>query len=198
MALKTWVAGEILLASDLNNNFTEVGGSSSSITPPPAYAGKFTSPTSIVASSNTTGYAGSFILPTSITVNKISFYVSAVTASGTLIFGIYSADGQTRYLNDTTGTISVASAAHTHTVSAAFTLMQGQYYFVLVPVSTANITVHAHDRMDTAAFINTITSEPKLFGTLTVTAGTLPTTFNPSSGITDSVSGLLPIMRFDN
>ncbi|MBA3756489.1 MAG: hypothetical protein H0X02_09780 [Nitrosomonas sp.] len=198
MALKIWSAGETLAAADLNNNFTEVGGSLTAVFPSPAYAAKHNTEATIYPSSNTTGYTGSFILPSSITINKISFYINTVTASGTVKLGIYSADGQTRYLNDTTSTISVASAAFTHTLSTATFLAQSQYYFVIVPVSTTNISLYGFERMDVGSLLNSITSEPKLYGTLTVTAGTLPTTFTPSSAITDSATGLLPTMRFDN
>ena len=197
MALKVWSSGEQLAAAELNNNFSEVGGSSVAFYPVPAYAVN-SNGSSINPSSSTTGYVGSFILPTSSTVNKISFYVSTVTTSGTMKIGIYSSDGQTQFLNDTTGTISTGGAAYTHTLSSAIALTQGQYYFVLVPVGTTNIAIHSFERRDAAAFLNTITNEPKLFGTMTVTAGTLPTTFNTSTGITDSINGLLPIMRFDN
>lgn len=197
MAIKVWTAGEQLSASDLNNNFTFVSPAALTLHPRTLYPNNGAS-VSVTMSSNTTGYTGGFTIPASIVLNKISFYIGTVGTAGTFKLGIYSADGQTRYLNDTTASIS-ATGLFTHTLSSALAITGGQFYFVIVPVGTANISFFCYNYLVTVGTaFNPLTGEPKLYGTQTVTAGTLPTTFNTDTGITDTTNGLTPIMRFDN
>ena len=148
--------------------------------------------------SNTTGYTSSFTLPFAITINKLSFYVSAVGAAGTFKIGIFSINGQTRYCNETTATIS-ATGVHTHTMSAPLSLTPGVYYYVFVPVSTTDLTLHAYQTHTTSgAALSTISGKPEAYGTQTVTAGTLPSTFDSDTAVTNASAGLLPSTRWDN
>lgn len=144
---------------------------------------------------NTTGYTSQFVLPASIIVNKISFNIDSTPTDGTIKIGIYSENGQTKEIDVTSGTLS-AIGLYTVAVSAV-TLSAGVHYLVIVPVSTTSVTCYAHNIASGIDALNPVTSEPKLYGTQTVTAGTLPTTFTPS-GITDSASGVMPYIRLDN
>lgn len=176
--------------------FTSSGGAASCVTimPPPNYVS--TALGTITYSSNTTGYTSQFYLPFAITVNKISFVVDATPVDGTIKIGIYSEDGQTKEIDVTSGTLSATGVLYTVAV-AGIALTAGVHYLVIVPVSTAQITVYCYNRGTGIDLFNVVTSEPKLFGTQVVTAGTLPTTFTPSS-ITASDSGLLAYFRLDN
>lgn len=145
--------------------------------------------------SNTTGYVSQFILPVGITVNKISFNLDSSPVDGTIKIGIYSENGQTQKFAITTATLSAVGLYTTAVSSVALTA--GVYYVVIVPVSTTSVTALGYQLGTGADVLNPVTSEPKMYGTLTVTAGTLPTTFTPSS-ITDSTNGLMPYLRLDN
>ena len=195
--MKTWAAGEQLLASDLNANFEEVGGLIPFVIPDPAYASNREMANMNVAG-NTTGFTAGFQLSNRITINKISFSVGTINTSGTFKFGIYSANGQTRYCNETSATIS-AGGLYTHTLAAALTLPVGVYYFVVVPIGTADLVMNTWQELNTAGNqLSGVSGEPVQRGTQTVTAGTLPVTFNPITGVTNSSTGKLPVVRFDN
>jgi len=151
---------------------------------------------------NTTGFTGLLHFPEKITINKITVWVGTVTVSGTMKFCLYTEDGQTKLLDQTTGTISTGTATSTQTISPAVTVNPGNYYWVLVPISTTNLEIHSYTSSNTIGngMGNTVTSEPVLYGTQTVTAGTCPTSFNPTSGITagGSANTQVPILRLDN
>jgi len=165
--------------------------------PLPNYATTGVAGTGPTFNVNTTASVTQMKVDYAITVNKISFEVSTLTVAGTMKIGIFSEDGQTRHCNETTGTIS-AGGLYTHTMSAALALPRGIYYLVLVPVSTTDLVWRGYAlTAAVATLLKDIASEPVSLGTLTVTAGTLPSTFTPSS-VTSSTSNILPAMRFDN
>ena len=129
-------------------------------------------------SSNTTAYLGRFITTRDITFTKIAFYIGAVTAAGSYEVGIYSQDGQTQLLSYNTGTISTTLVIETTCPSTALPI--GTYYLVVVPVGSANATFRTWSVAGVASpAFNAVATVPKVSGTLTVTAGTLPATFDP-------------------
>jgi len=152
-------------------------------------------PVTITWNSNTTGYTAQMVLTAGITVNKISFNVDSTPTDGTVKIGVYSEDGQTKEIDVTSDTLS-ATGLYTTAVSAV-TLSAGVHYVVIVPVSTTSVTVFGHSATSGFSALNPVTSEPKVYGTQVVTAGTLPATFTPS-GLTDSTNGFMPFLRFDN
>lgn len=194
MAKKVWSSGEQVSATDLNGNFDIAIGAM------PFYishngSGDSTV-NSITLSLNTTAHLGAMFLPAAITVNKITIAVGSVTVAGTAKIGVYSSDGATKLIDVTTPTL--ASGGISTSVSS-ITLSAGIYYLVIVPVSTTNVTVRGmlHQGVFASEGLLAPASEPPLEGTMTVTAGTLPTSFNPVSGVTSS-DGHLLLARFDN
>lgn len=149
--------------------------------------------TSVTMNSNTTGYCMSFDLPFDITVNKLSFRNASVTVSGTCDIGIYSEDGQTKHIDITTATMTGAGVVHTAVSSVS--LSAGRYYVVFVPNGTLNCEP---TRYTFVGVSYADSGEPVYIGTLTVTAGTLPSTFNPTTDITFSSSNTAPIIRLDS
>jgi hypothetical protein len=153
---------------------------------------------------NTTAYLGQVIVPFKIVVNKISIRVAAVATTGTLDISMYTEDGQTQLFSVTTATLN-SGGGDDNTISttavSAVTLVPGIYYVMINPNSTANIITYFWSATTnpfgtTAGLLGDITSEPVMRGTLTITADTPPTTFDPAA-ITDTVSST-PIVRLDN
>lgn len=155
-----------------------------------------TAATTATWNTNTTGYTSQIVLPVGITVNKISFNIDSTPVDGTIKIGVYSENGQTKEIDVTSATLS-AVGLYTITLGAPVSLLAGVHYVVVVPVSTTSVTAYAYGVATAMDVLNPVTSEPKVYGTQTVTAGTLPTTFTPSA-ITDSTNGVMPYLRFDN
>ncbi len=157
--------------------------------------------TSLSVTGNTTAHVGQVVVPFGITVNKITIRTGAVTVAGTYILSLFSEDGQTRKFSVTTANITTTSTLYTTAVSAVV-LTAGNYYLVAQPVSTANITINCYD-VNQLPFTTTegmhsdISGEPVLFGTVTVTADTAPSTLTPAS-ISESTNNEIIICRLDN
>lgn len=148
---------------------------------------------------NTTAHLGQIVIPFEITVNKISFRAGAVAVAGTVDLSLYSEDGQTRLFSVTSATVT-ANATNTVSVSAVV-LPPGIYYIMINSNSTADVLTYAWNNGDvpfdvTVGIAGYVTSEPVLQGTLTITAGTPPTTITPTS-ITFATGKTL-ICRLDN
>lgn len=158
--------------------------------------------TAKTVSSNTTMYVGLVTVPTDMVVNKVSIYTrNTITTSGTVDISLYTGDGQTRLFSVTSGTISASTTVYTTAVSAV-TVKAGVYYIALNSNSTFNAETEFYTLSNAAGFATTglvdgVTSEPKTQGTVTITAGTPPSTFNPSSDITYAANSTLTF-RLDN
>jgi hypothetical protein len=199
MALVTFVAGNQLAAADLNNNFTEVIPTAVTLIPQSNIGTDGSTPASLSINVNTTAHVGQVIVPHKIVVNKISIRAGAVAVAGTLDLSLYSEDGQTRLFSVTTASIT-ANATNTTAVSAV-TLQPGIYYILVNSNSTADVISYVWSNSAspfdvTVGLAGYVTSEPVMQGTLTITAGTPPTTFTPSS-ITFATNKTL-IFRLDN
>lgn len=164
--------------------------------PQPNYPSTYALASGATMNSNTTGYTSAFRLDEGITINKVTFAnFSAAATPGDIKFGIFSEDGQTRHCNET---MNVAGTGErSFTLSAAVPLTAGNYYVVIVPVSTTSCVSRAYAAMTEGINLNDVSSEPTLLGTQTVSAGTLPTTFTPGS-LTANTAVTFPIIRFDN
>lgn len=142
---------------------------------------------------NTKGYTTSYDIPFEITVTSIDIRApGTISTAGTFDIGVYSENGQTKHIDVTTASVSASGIVHT--AVASVTLPAGRYYFVLVPNSTADVEFTRHSVIG-VNFADT--GEPILCGYLTVTASTLPATFNPSSDITYSSSEIFPTVRLN-
>ena len=131
-------------------------------------------------SSNTTMSVGRVSIPYSMTsLTKISFLVNSVSVAGTVKVALFSEDGQTKMFEATTASIS-GGGLITTTISA--TITPGIYYIAIVPVSTTNIEVSYWKTKDYGSVSGFgVASKAVLEGTVTVTAGTVPSTITPSS-----------------
>jgi hypothetical protein len=140
------------------------------------------------------GYIALFKLEKGITLNKLTINVTAVGASGTFKVGIFSEDGQTKYGEATSGTISGTGKA-TLTFSN-LALPSGNLLFLFVAVGSANITLSRWGIMATVNSLKDLASEPSLVGVLTVSSGTIPSTVTISS-ISASDDAAM-VFRLDN
>lgn len=147
--------------------------------------------------SNTTLRVAQVIIPFQIIVNKISIYSIAVSVAGTVKLVLYSEDGQTKYFEVTTASIS--GAGMVTTAVSAVTVPAGVYYLGILPVGTASLspaywieetTITSH------LFSSGIASEPVIAGSVTVTASTIPATITPTS-VTWKANAAL-VARLDN
>lgn len=148
---------------------------------------------------NTVMRVGLITIPYNITVNKISVVDSVHTTNGTVKFGMYSSDGQTKIFEVTTATIT-GTGVVTTSLSGATEILAGDYFLAGVSVGTTaiNFTCYATANTNNSDLLNAgVTSEPIYEGTVTVTAGTMPSTFNPASDIT-SATNCTFLCRLDN
>lgn len=170
-----------------------------SIVPTPPGTIDGSAPAAPTISVNTTAYVGQVYIPSKITANKISISVASVSVSGTLDLSLYSEDGQTQLFSVTTATISASGV--TTTALSAIVLVPGIYYIVVNSNSTTNLVSYtwstAGAPFNVAGGLSAgVSSEPRLRGELTITAGTPPATITPTT-ITDTDSRTL-VFRLDN
>jgi hypothetical protein len=168
------------------------GGSDTVITPLPLlwFSGVST------GSNNNNTFARGYLtkLVKGITLNKISFRVTAVGTAGVLKIGIYSEDGQTQYLD--LNTASISTTGEKTTAVSSVVLPAGNYWFFLLPVGTAAITVSTFAPMTTVVDMNDITSEISLAGDYSCAASTLPATMTISS--ISANENNMTVFRLDN
>ena len=130
---------------------------------------------------NTTGRVGLIEVTRTMLVTNLVFEATAAGTTGTLDFALFSNDGQTQIIPSTT-TASISGASVEATALATATVIPpGLYYIMFVPNGTAAITVRVYTGAITAgssAGVNEIA------GTLTVTASTIPSTFDPDGDVT--------------
>ncbi len=144
---------------------------------------------------NTTMAIGLVNIPTKITVNKISAEIVVNSAAGTSKWALFSENGQTKVFEHTTTSIS-GTGVQTQTLSAPVEVNAGNYWIAVLPVGTTGLEYRAYNTNVSGSALQSVTSEPVLMGTLTVTANTIPSTITPTS-ITGTTS-TVPIFRFDN
>lgn len=174
------------------------GSSVLTIVPQPNFVNAGAANTTV--STNTTMRIGQVIVPMTITVNSISFRVNGYVASGTVKIALFSEDGQTKLFEVTTASITGTGIVKTSVSSVV--VAAGVYYLAWLPVSTVNIefSTYSADVDVNQSLYNNVTSEPRIAGTQTVTADTIPSTITPTTvvGSGDSVDGIIIVARFDN
>ena len=140
------------------------------------------------------GYCALFNLTRGITVNKLTVNVTTVGASGTFKVGIFSENGQTKYGEATSSTVS--GGGEVTLTFSNLVLPAGNLWFLFVSVGGANITLSRWGIMATAGGLKDVTSEPSVCGVLTVTSGTIPATMTIAS-VSASDEGAM-VIRLDN
>lgn len=133
-----------------------------------------------------------------ITANKLSFWVNSYTSSGTIRFALFSQDGQTQVIpTTTTATISAGSQQVTTSLASPASISSGKYYIAFLYTGTSNFEVMRQDPSANAANLNFVTGEYYYSGYKTVTASTMPSTFDPTASVTaERYAGLY--FRLDN
>lgn len=196
-------AGQVLTSS----NGKVVWAATSTISQPPTVTSYFSRPAWMATttttnnnSSITTSSVYQFSLPTDIAFTKFTVYVLNANGTGDHYFGIYSEDGQTQKW---TGTISIPQNPNrlmSVTTAQAY-LTAGNYYLAHVPADgskNAVITAWAGPYgADAGVGLLSNSAGKDLSGTLTVSAGTLPSTFDPSALATTTPSKEGIIFRLD-
>ena len=145
-------------------------------------------------SSLTTRETQLFSLPFNITVNQINWWISTNTTTGTVKLCVYSADGATKYIDQTvtpTGSTGIQT-----TNPSAVALTAGLYYAVIGCATTCSHTVTAGVAETTATMFGAGTPSGKRpwHGLVTHTSGTCNATLGTVTGGTDKPV----LLRFDN
>lgn len=147
--------------------------------------------------SNTSMSCGQQIVPADITVGRISINVQDVAnrggTAGQFKFAMYSQSGQTQKFATTT--FISTTGIKTFALDTPTAVGQGIYYVCVVPVGTADADLSSWVNTNYTTF-DTLTGYPFLAGTTTVTAGTLPATFDPTAMGSVQSTGL--IIRLDD
>lgn len=172
--------------------WTYPGGLVTSLMPEPAFLATTTQNNVTIFNGNTTARVHAFSLAHSIVVNRIGIELSTVTSPSTMDFAVYKSNGD-KVFEVTSGT-SMANALSTTTVNAV-TLVPGTYYFAAV-ANGASADISGPTYISNPLYLTGHTGEDKLGGTLTVSAGTLPSSLTISN-ISSAVQAGLPF-RLDN
>lgn len=159
----------------------------------PTHAGAVAT-TTLQNNSNTNMRVGLVYIPEPTVVGKIRFNVTAVGTAGTLGLALFSQDGQTRYFNETTSSIS-GTGVQTHTLGTPVGIPQGYAYIALNPDSTADITTTMWTTNPAIAAAAS-SGDYEISGDVTVTAGTIPTAFDPDTDVSYGTSRAI-VVRFD-
>lgn len=141
------------------------------------------------------GHFGMVTVPLNISANTISINCTTVSEVGNAVkIGVYSENGQNRV---TSVFVSIlGTGIITRPISSVF-FAAGNYWTALVPVTDAsnNFTVWRTDNSP-GEFAASVAGKKKFTGVMSVVAGTLPTTFSPSSLVSLSLPGI--VVRLDN
>jgi len=146
-------------------------------------------------SSLTTREAEFFVVPNPITVNKISYWETVNTTTGTVKICVYSSNGAAKPI-DTTITPTGAAGAQTVTLGAPVTLSPGGYYIITGCATTCSHTVTAGAIETTSTLYGAGTPTGKLpwHGTVTHASGVCNAALGTVTGGTDAPIGF----RLDN
>lgn len=202
----TGTSGQVLTSNGAGAapTFQDAAGASTALTLIPQPVGGGVNTAALQVTSNTTAYFGMIFVPFEITVNKLSMStVGTFTTASTFDIAIYSEDGQTKHIDITTASLNATNTIFTTSVSAV-TLSPGNYYVgVVANGGTVDLGISVWQNTttdDLAGDLGTVTSEPVLQGTKTVTAGTLPATIDPALDITiaPSPGKMILAIRLDN
>ena len=146
---------------------------------------------------NTRMYFGLVNIAQTITVNKLSFNVSVYNAvAGTMKVALFSQDGGTKLFEITTASIS-ATGLVTTTLSSPVTILKGKYYIAHLSQGGSYSMPYYVYSSNAYNFYNLVSGKNYYTGYKTVTADTIPTTFDPTASVTADSTGCL-IARLDN
>jgi len=136
-----------------------------------------------------------FELPFGITINKFTYKSTSGADSGTADFVIYAEDGQSQEGGETFTILAGGGGTpEVYTLSTPITLSAGIFYWGWV--TNAGADSFTFNRWELDHGLNSgVSGEPIYAGSLTVTAGTMPATFDPTALTADITAAA--VLRFD-
>lgn len=197
-APRTWTDGEILnddmFNEQIRDNLNVLYDPVRSMMPEPVMPVTAAPAGVALAANNTTAHGGAIVVPNPITINKILYWITGSSGgtSSTVIIAIYDETGQSKLIS---ASDAVGTATGLRTIDIADTVLDAGVYYVLIAHGTFNtsgklVQRHTYDFSLGAH----IAGEPDLSGTLTIAAGVLPTTFDPTA-LTTVAGALIPVLR---
>lgn len=183
--------GQYMTPSTVSGTFTTYNQASPSVlSMQPMIGNGFVGLGTVSLSGNTNGYAALFNFPQAIQFNALTFNITSVLVGGQLGVGWYSENGQG--LISSVTTTAYATLGQKTTNVSSVRLEAGNYYTVVVPISSVNVLISGMTYGGVPGAFPSIIGNTKLgySGILNVTAGTLPTSFNPSSVLLGNTSVL--------
>lgn len=165
----------------------------------PIEPGSANSISAVAITGNTTMFLGQIIIPFHVTANKISINVFTVGNDGTLDITLYSEDGQTQVFSVTTANIAAGGIV---TTALSAVKIPPDIYYIAVNTNAADTSVSVYgwsteNDAGITDLLGSVTSEPRIQGTVTISANTPAATFTPSSSITETDDCTL-VIRLDN
>lgn len=162
------------------------------LTPPPTSGHQLRVAGEGFNSDTTVAYFYRINVPCTITVNHIRFLLHSVTTGGTFDIALYSADGQTKLWEETSGTVS--GVEYGFNTSTPRTITPGEYYLGFIQ-NSGDFVFLSYDSSNTP--YQPPTGKPRTVGKLTgQTSGTLPATFDPTALIIGAMT--TPVVGFWN
>lgn len=141
--------------------------------------------TAVQMNTNTTAMVGVVNVTGTISPNVIFIRKTAIGSAGNFKVALFTTDGQTKIFEETFASGS-STGVGLYQFSSSVTIPAGKYYIMVVPVSSTDFSAN----FGTTQGIGGTTGSDSLYsdggsayayeGTLTVTAGTIPTTFDPA------------------
>lgn len=140
---------------------------------------------SVQMNSNTTAFVGLIDIPYEISANVVFIRKTSLSTSGNFKLALFTPDGQTKILEETIATGS-GTGLLLYQLATQTTIPAGKYYVMIVPVSTTDFnssfyTTQSAGTLGSDSLYSDGGSAFALEGTLTVTAGTIPSTFDPTN-----------------
>jgi hypothetical protein len=134
-----------------------------------------------------------YVIPIEMSIGKVSVRHTATAVAGTMDIAMYSNDGQTKFFEITTGTLSGDGITST-TVSPSVIVKPGVYYFGYLVNSTGNFTMQTYS--SNGEMITGVSGSQRLSGETTGTPASLPSTVDPTTISTTGTN--LYFLRLDN
>ncbi len=164
------------------------GSSATSLAPQPVILA--TGSTTASLSTNTTMRVGSVNVVNSITVNTLTCQTTDFSSGGTFKVALFTYDGSTKVFEVTSASVA-GDGVKNIVLSAPTAVAAGQYYVAVVGVSGAfGVSVYSTDTT-TFGIVNSVSAKARFEGTVTVSAGTIPSTITPSSITSAQNNGLV-------
>jgi hypothetical protein len=166
---------------------------SGSLVPKPEYT-LSGAETQIAFDSDAVGFVARYYVPSRVTVSKITVKPTGTGTALTCRFAVFSADGQTRHINEAIALGTAANALVSHDLGTPVVLEHGTYYIAVVPATSevgrtlSTWTLGGSGTIGSNHMSGAPTSQAKYTGTLVTSSGAMVATFDPVADITEVAS----------